>query len=262
MLFTPCYLTIFWEQQTRFEKLALPKKNHLQYHVCRRYGWLLPCLLIGRYHIWISRWIASATLSRSSFCRPRRQRNQSAGRPLSSAPWAATNCTTELRLAAVAALLYQNIFPKWGHYCHSDIHPTEQRIAQIKGCSGGFVCVVFFWFFLHYHCWRGWKWIFCLASSTKWNKIVCNLCGASLLYLRVIPTPLLCNLLCVLTHWHYSCERVITPVLAFSLVYLSEQLSCCWRDSQSGDVIAPCRALCVLPLVFLHLHFIGEKYIM
>lgn len=56
--------------------------------------------------------ITSATLSRSSFCRPRRQRCKSARQPPSSVPLATTNHTTELPLAAVAALLYQNIFHK------------------------------------------------------------------------------------------------------------------------------------------------------
>lgn len=158
-----------------------------------------------------------------------------AGQPPSSAPLAATNCTTELPLTATAALLYQNIFPKWGHYCHSEIHPTEQRIAQIKGCSVFFSRFFLFFVICRVFVGGGWKWKFRLASSTKWNKIVCNLCGAGQLYLQVIPTPLLCNLLCVLTHRHYSRERVITPLLAFSPLYLSEQLPYCCRASQSDE---------------------------
>lgn len=101
--------------------------------------------------------------------------------------------------------------------------------------------------FLQSHCRGGWKWKCRLASPTKWNKIVCNLRGAGPLYLQVIPTPVRCNWLRVLTHRNYRCERVITPPLAFSLLYLSERPSCSWRGSQSDDVIAPYWAFFLLP---------------
>lgn len=92
--------------------------------------------------------------------------------------------------------------------------------------------------FLQSHCWRGWKWKCCLAS-TKWNKIVCNLCGAGLLYLQVIRTPPLCH--CVLTHRHYSCERLIMMVLAFSLLYYTAAVLLKGKSIRcNSEVITPC----------------------
>lgn len=213
----------FWQRQTRCER---PKKNH---------HW--------RQSVWLLRHTAALPTDRTMNhqCNSKQKLPVSSEEPqrlladrLLQPRWQQPTAPLNYRLQPWLLFYIKISSPNEGITVTVIYTQLNNGSLKLKGAVFFFLGGVVFCY-LQGLCWRGWKWKCRLASSTKWSKIVCNLCGAGQLYLQVIPTPLLCNLLCVLTHRHYSCERVITPVLAFSRVYLGEQLSCCWRASQSDD---------------------------